>query len=53
MRIFYILASCLAAFTYGLYVSMVLTGKHVAIERWIITGAFGVTFFIAAVKGKN
>jgi len=50
----YRILSHLSALTYGMYIYMAAHDHHsIDISRWIITGGFGIMFFVQSLPNKN
>jgi len=50
---FYRFMSYLSAFMYGAYCDGVMHGKEIKPHQWVITGFFGIYFFIMSLRKKE
>lgn len=47
------LLSYISAFTYGLYCYSSIHGNPIEIHRWVMTGGFGIMFYLASLTPKQ
>lgn len=50
---FFRFMSYVSAFTYGAYSYAALNGNPPKIHQWILTGIFGIMFFLMSISNDN